>query len=182
MVAETLLVFIGGIVLLIDDNHAKAVERGEESTSRPHGDRCFARSQSRPLLKSFAGSKSAMEHRQSVSKPRSQAGHDLVGERNFRNQNQGLTADLQGRRHGPEVDLSFAAARYAVEQHCAGLSLPDRFGDRLQRVRLVGGEIQRNVPINRRSENIAGLELVFDDHEAALSQCAQNGGGGSRGQ
>ena len=120
VVAESLLVLVGGVVLLVDHDHAELLERGEERGARAHRDRRVAAAQALPLGEALGGPESAVQHRQSVAEARAQAAEDLVGQGDLGNQHQGLPPDAKGVGHRAQVDLGLAASGHAVEQEGLG--------------------------------------------------------------
>ena len=83
VVAEALVVLVGGVVLLVDHDDAKVVERGEQCAARANCDRDLAARESPPLLEPFAGLEAAVQDGDAVAKARAQPRHDLMGERDL---------------------------------------------------------------------------------------------------
>ena len=95
MVAEALLVLVGGVVLLVDHDDSEVLERSEERAARTHRDGRIARAQALPLLEALARAESAVQDRHPVSEAGPQPRHELVRQGDLRHQQQRLAAPVE---------------------------------------------------------------------------------------
>jgi hypothetical protein len=139
VVAEALFVLVGAVVLLVDHDETERLERREEGAARADGDRGLARAQPLPLREALAGAQTAVEHGDLVAETRPQPRHDLMGQRDLGDEDEGLSAGGEGLGDGLQVDLGLAAARDAMEQVAGGELALDRVADGREGLLLVVG-------------------------------------------
>ncbi len=156
-VAKALLLLEGGVVLLVDDDHAGMGERGEDRRPRAdhHGRLAAARGQ--PGTQTFLVGKPGVQHRDRHLKARPEAAHQLRREADFGDQHQGLAPGPQRVFDDVQVDLGLAAAGDALEQEgTVGPHCTAHGGDRLRlgrrergRRRAAGGRRETGAVLDR---------------------------------
>ena len=123
MVARTRALLVAGLVLLVDDDETKVAERAKERRAgadyhagRTAGDHI-------PLVQTLAGRKARMEHGDRLAKARTEAADGLGRKRDLGHEHAGRTAGRQHALNRREVDLGFAGAGDAVDQHHVAMSV-----------------------------------------------------------
>ena len=119
MVADTLILFVGALMLFIDHDQAEVGPRQKQRRAGADDDARFRRSDSTPDPLALARLNLRMPVGGLNPEPPLDPGQKLRGERNFGQQQQNLRAGGQGCRHRLEIDLSLARTGHAIEKHGA---------------------------------------------------------------
>ena len=127
LVAETILLLVGGIVLLVDHNQAQRGawrEHGRTGADHKPG---AARTGVLPGAQALAFIQSRMQHRRRGVEAGLEAGRELWRKPDLRRQEKALAARCQHLFHQVQIDFGLAAGRHAVQQ-VAGELLAGRHG------------------------------------------------------
>ena len=123
VVARAGALLVAGLVFLVDDDETKVAERAKERRAgadyhagRTAGDHI-------PLVQTLAGRKARMEHGDRLAKARTEAADGLGRKRDLGHEHAGRTAGRQHALNRREVDLGFAGAGDAVDQHHVAMSV-----------------------------------------------------------
>ena len=116
MVAPPLLLFIGAVVLLIDDDHAKVFKRGEERGTRADDNRRFTALCFLPCGQAFTVVKARVQHFNGSIKPLAKTGDGLRRQANFRHHHQRLLALFEHIFQHAKIDFRFARSGDARQQ------------------------------------------------------------------
>ena len=116
VVPESLLLLVGRVVLLVDDDEAQAAERGEDGRARPDHHARAAVADPSPLVPALARPEPAVQNGQNVAEAGAHAVHELMGEGDLRHEQQHVAPGGEGALGGGEEDLRLAASRDAVQQ------------------------------------------------------------------
>ena len=123
-------------MLFVHDDEAEALHRGEDRRAGSDGDSRFAARQAAPFVEAFAAGQAAVQHGKPGGKTGREALHELLGEGDFRHQNERRLALAQHGDNGAHENLGLAAAGNAVQQ--------DR---RAVRRRQLGLDLRQRVPL-----------------------------------
>ena len=116
VIAHAVLLLVGGVVLLIDDDQAEIGIGQEQRRARADHDRDVAGRDRRPGARPQALRELRMPFRRPHAEALGEAVEELRGQRDLRHQDQRLPAAPDGLRHRLEIDLGLAGAGDAVEQ------------------------------------------------------------------
>ena len=125
VVAGRLLLLVGMLVLLVHDDEAERFDGRKDGRAGADGNPRAALANLVPLVVPLAGGQMAVQHRhqglqRAGAEPRLEALDGLRRERDFRHEDNGALALLQGVGDGLQIDLRLAAAGDAVEQEGGG--------------------------------------------------------------
>ena len=124
MITRRFLLFVGRLVLFIDNDEAEIFQRRENSAARANHDPGAAGMNFVPFIVSLAFGEVAVQNGHIVlrlGKPAFEALDRLRRERNFGNKHDGAAAALQCGANSLQIDLSLATAGHAVQQNRARL-------------------------------------------------------------
>ena len=116
VIADAVLLLVGGIVLLIDDDQPEVGVRQKQSRTRPDHHRHIARRDRRPGARALARRELRMPFRRPHAEPLGKAIEELRGQRDLRHQDQHLFFAPDRFGHRLEIDLGLARAGHAVDQ------------------------------------------------------------------
>ena len=116
VVAQTVLLFIGKVVFLIDDDQAGPRQRGEDRRAGTNNNGCVAVAGSDPGIQSLAIIQAGMENHHRCAEALLKAAQGLGGQADLRDQYQRLVAAEQAALNGLQIDLGLAAAGYPFQQ------------------------------------------------------------------
>ena len=116
MVADTVLLLEGRLVLLVDHDETEIAPRQEQRRARPHHHFGRPRCDAEPHPLALARPDPRMPFRRLRLEPALDPFEKALGEGDFRQQQQHLPALRQRRRHRLEIDLGLARAGDAVDQ------------------------------------------------------------------
>jgi len=124
VVARVALVLVGRVVLLVDDDQAEALDRGEHRRARAHAHARLAAAQAQPLVEALAVAERRVQDRDGVAEALDEARHDLRRQRDLGHQDDRPLPPLERRADGLQVHLGLARAGDAVQEQILGRS-PD---------------------------------------------------------
>ena len=176
IVARGFVLLVGGLVLLIDNDHAGIFHRGKNRTSRPDDDPGMAGVDFVPFIVALAVGEMAVQDGDSIL-DFGEAGLEpldgLRGECDFRNQHQSGFARIEGVADGSQVDFRFARSGHTEKQNRA-LGIRHFLDHGLHRGHLLGvqhkfcpGDILLGVWIS-------GDHSRLDQNEAVLFEGPEN--------
>ena len=139
LVADPVLLLVGGVVLLIDDDQAKLGKRQKQRRARADNDARPAVGDRAPGAAPLALADLGMPLRRGGAEAVAKPLQPLRAERDFRQQHQHLPAGGEGCRDRGEIGLGLARAGDAVEQGDAETAGFDSGDKPASRKRLVGG-------------------------------------------
>ena len=144
VVDDALLLFVGALVLLVDDDKTEVSERQKQSRARADNHWRFAARHGRPDAFALALGQAGMPLGWSCAETRREAVEKLRGERNLRQQHQRLA--LLPQRFGDrlEVNLGLARSRHALEQGRRERAVGDEADEIIGRGALIGVEARRS--------------------------------------
>ncbi len=116
VVVHAFLLFVGLVVLFIDDNQPEIGIRQKQRRARADHDRDFAVGDRPPRARAFPRRQFRMPFRRAHAEPRGEAVEELRGERNLRHQDQALPAGADRIGHCLEINFGLARAGDTVEQ------------------------------------------------------------------
>ena len=123
VVARTGALLIASLVLLVDDDETKVAERAKERRAGADDHAGRTAGDHIPLVQALAGRKARMEHGDRLAKARTEAADGLGRKRDLGHEHAGRTAGRQHALNRREVDLGFAGAGDAVDQHHVAMSV-----------------------------------------------------------
>ena len=116
VIMRAVILLVGLVVLLIDDNETEIGVRQKQRRARADHDRRFARRNRRPVARAGARRQLRMPFQRPHAEARREAIEELAGQRDLRHQDQRLLAAADGLGDRLEIDLGLAGAGDAVEQ------------------------------------------------------------------
>lgn len=116
MVARLIVLLETRFVFFVEDNQAQVGQGRKHGRTAADQQAGFTAAQLPPRIVAFADAEVAVEHRHLARQASNKATHQLGREGNFGNQHKGLAAEPQRTGDCPQVDFSFAAASYAMQQ------------------------------------------------------------------
>jgi len=168
VIAHAILLLVGGIVFLIDNDQAEIGIRQEQSRACADNDTRFAIRHGAPGARALARRQFRMPGRRPCAEARGEAVEKLRGQRDLRHQDQALPAAADRVSHRLEIDLGLARAGDAVEQRDCVAALRHGLTQCRRRGTLVGGEIGGDeIGIGRRRHRLGrqhhGLQRALVD-------------------
>ena len=152
VVARVGLLLVGGVVLLVDADHAEARDGREDRGARADDDAGVAEGDPLALVAPLGLAERRVQDGDCVAEARGEAGERLRRQRDLGHEHDCAAAAREGVLAGAEVDLGLAAAGRAVEQEVAAARV-EGDGDALDRGRLRGRRGRRFR--GRRCERLA---------------------------
>ena len=141
VIAHAVLLFVGLVVLLIDDNEAEIGIRQKQRRARADHDRDFAVGDGLPGARALARRKFGMPFRRPHAEARSETVEELRGERDLRHENKSLPAGANRVGNGFEINFGLAGPGDAIEQRHRIFVLGDGGFQFIGGGFLIGGEI-----------------------------------------
>src|SRR5260370_22922028 len=141
MIDDALLLLVGAVMLLIDNDEAEICEREKESRARADNHLGASLGDIAPGAPSVGMADIGMPLDGRGTEARLEAREELGAERDLREQHDGLPSALERRRDSGEIDLGLARSGDAVEQRHAERIGPDLAGKQSCRRILVGGKV-----------------------------------------
>ncbi len=134
-IARCVFLVIGGFVGFVDDDLAEVANRGQEGGTRADNNQrlgrtvagCGAEEDVEPDLAAFGGGLAGMDEEDALAEGGFEDFDELTGEGDFRDEEDGGFAALEGFRGELEVDISFTAAGDAAEERSVPWGLLDSF-------------------------------------------------------
>ena len=168
VIGDAVLLLVGRLVLLIDDNESKPLERQEQGRACAGDDTHLARRHAGPDAGAPAARGAGMPFGRAHAEAAGEAIEELSGERNFRHQDEHLAAGRERRRDRFEINFGLARAGDAFEQRRRETAACHRGteyvrGLRLRQIeeRLGKGDVGRERDRLRRRQH--GLQRAFVD-------------------
>ena len=165
-------------MFFIHDDEAQVRRRGEDGGTGSDGYPHVAARQAAPFVEPFTPGKPAVEHRECGGEARGEALHELRGQGDFRNQDDGRPALLKDRGDRPHVDFGLAAARHSVQQDRGAVRVGEAGLDAFERARLGVVQHGRRRGLRRRCGNhppqVLGVQHL---HHPCLLQPLDRGRG-----
>ena len=141
VIAHAVLLLVGLVVLLIDDNEAEIGIRQKQRRARADHDRDFAVGDGFPGAGALARRKFGMPFRRADAEARGETVEELRGERDLRHEDEALPAGADRVGHRFEINFGLARAGDAVEQRHRIFVLGDGGFQFIGGGFLIGGEI-----------------------------------------
>jgi hypothetical protein len=173
-----LVLLVGGIVLLVDDDQPEVAQRRQHGGARADADARLAGAQARPLVVALARRELRVQDGDRVAEARHEARDDLRRQRDLRHEHDHVAPVGERRRGGAQVNLGLARAGHAVQEQ----ALPRlRRGDRGERGLLLSGQRRRRARgADRHVQGRAADDPRRDPHQPAGLEAAQGGEVGAR--
>ena len=158
-------------MLLVQDDHAQVLDRGEQRRARADDDPRLAALDAHPHAEALDIGHAAVQY-SDLAEARTEPGHRLGGEHDLRHQQDRAAALVEGGLDRAQVDLCLAAAGDALQQKRAGFARFELGRHARGGLLLVGREllVGRSLGGLIAPQGVAALLHVFDDHQAALGQ------------
>ena len=123
MIAHAILLFVSGVVLLIDNDKAEVRIGQKQCRARTDDHACFAGCHRVPGALAPARCKRGVPFGRTHPEPGAETIQELRGKRDLREQHQRLAAFAHNLRDRFEIDLGLARSRHAVDQRHAVAAL-----------------------------------------------------------
>ena len=117
MIARGLVLFVRGIVFLVDNDEPKIADRSENRASGPHHHASLPRPDPVPLVIPFAIGQRRMQHGDLVAETSREPTDRLRGQRNLRHENNRTTPLIQCTSNRLKIDFRLSTPRDAMEQN-----------------------------------------------------------------
>ena len=168
LIAHPVLLFVGRVVLLVDNDQAQFGERQEQRRARADDDPRAAGGDGPPGVAPLSLSDIGMPLRRKGAKSVAKALQPLRAKRDFRQQHQHLAADGERRGDRGKVGFGLARAGDAVEQSHAETACLDSTDQSPRGDRLVRGKRQTAPsPVRRpRAGGFGGDQALLDEPAA----------------
>ncbi len=170
------LLFVGGVVLLVDADDAEPGDRREDGRPRADDDRRSPARDSGALVAPLCLREPRMENGDAVTESRAQPAHGLRGKRDLGDEDDRAAPSLERRGTGLEIDLGLAASRRTLEQEVAAAGV-HRLDDALERPlltlaqRVWLGLAAERVPLAGRGPFAASFPLQRRDELEGAGGC-----------
>ena len=181
VVARGLVLLVGALVLLVDNDEARIGKRGEERRAGADDHAGLALAHEVPLVKALTGTEARVQDRDVVAEAAAEAAHGLRGEADLGHEDEGTAAVRERALDGVEVDLGLSGAGHAVDEHdvaAAGLAGGVDGGKR--RALAVGEGLRARGGGRRERRGLgraAHLAAALHEHDAAAGERGDGGGG-----
>lgn len=123
MVARAGALLVTGLVFLVDDDETQVAERAKERRTRADDNAGSTTGNHVPLVQALAGRKARVEDRDRLAKARAEAADGLGRQRDLGHEHAGRAACREHALDSGEVNLGFAGAGDAVNQHHVAMSV-----------------------------------------------------------
>ena len=151
VVDDALLLLVGALVLLVDDDEAEVGERQKQGRARADNHLRLPACRRRPDALALALGQTGMPFGGPRAETRSEAVEELRGERNLRQEHERLALLPQSFGDRLEIDLGLARAGHALEQGRRERAPGDEADEIIGRGALIGVEAGRaEIRIERR--------------------------------
>ena len=178
VIARRALLFVGGLLLLVDDHEPRPLQRCEKRGARADDDVGHPVEDAAPFVIAFAGRERGVQKRDAFAEARHEPRDDLRRERDLRHEDDDAVAHRERARRGTQVDLGLPARRDTVKQERraraeTGDDRPERVG--LSRGR---GRVAHRVVLAERelARDAAHAARAFE-HQTAFGERARRDGG-----
>ena len=143
VIDDALLLLVGALVLLIDDDEAEVGERQKERRARADNHGRLAACRRRPDAFALTLGQARMPFGRPCPEARGEAVEKLRGQRDLRQEHKRLALLSQGFRDRLEIDFGLARSRHALEQSGRERALGDEADEIIGRGALIGIEVRR---------------------------------------
>ena len=140
LIARRFLLFIGTVMLLVDDDHPQVAQRREYCRPSSHRHLTVPIADLFPLVEPLALGESAVQDGHPVTKPGTESTCDLGSEANLGHHHQGPALLLQHRFDNVEIDLGLARTGDSMQQQGGKGALLEKLLDPLDDVGLIGSQ------------------------------------------
>ena len=172
MVARTGALLVTGLVLLVDDDEAKVAERAKERRTGADNHAGRTAGDHIPLVQALASRKARMEHGNRLAKARAKAADGLGRQRDLGHEHAGRTAGCQHALNRRKVNLGFAGAGDAINEHHVAMSVQTGALNLRERLLLAVGECDRRLAACRGQRGLLAAATprtaLLHHHDAAL--------------
>ena len=143
VVARTGTLLVTGLMLLVDDDEAQVAERAKERRAGADYHASGTAGDHIPLVQALASRKAGMEHGDRLAKARAEAADGLGRQRDFGHKHARRATGREHALDGGEINLGFAGAGDAVDQHHVAMSVQTGALNLRERLLLTVGECDR---------------------------------------
>ena len=123
MVTRAGTLLVAGLMLLVDDDEAEVTERAKERRTRTDDHAGRTARDHVPLVQTLTGREARVEDRDRLAKARAEAADGLSRQRDLGDEHAGRTAGCQYALDRREINLGFAGAGDAVDEHHVTVSV-----------------------------------------------------------
>ena len=116
VVSNTLALFKGTVVLLVDDDDAEVLHRSEDSGPRPYNDLCVSREYAAPVLPPLVWFEAAVEDGDPLAEACLKPIEELWCERYLRHYHESGPSVFESLDDQLEVHLGFSTSRHTMEE------------------------------------------------------------------
>lgn len=159
-------------MLLVNDDEAQVVKRAKERRTCADDHAGRTAGNHIPLVQALAGRKPRMEHGDRLAKARTEAADGLGRQRNLGHQHAGRATGCKHALNGGEVNLGFAGAGDAVDQHHVAMSVQTGALNLRERLLLAVGKGVRRLAACRGQRGLLAAATprtaFLHHHDAAL--------------
>ena len=145
VIARAVLLLVGGVVLLIDNDEAQVRVWQEQRRARADDHRDFVLRDTRPSPCALARRDLGMPLRRRHAEPRREAVEELPGQRDLRHQDQHLLTAPYRLGHRLEINFGLARSGHAVDQRHAEAAVRDAQTQRIRCRALRRSELRQGV-------------------------------------
>ena len=157
VVDDAVLLFVGALVLLVDDDEAEVRERQKQRRARADDDARLSACRRRPGSFTLALGQPGMPFGRPGAETRGKPVEKLRGQRDFRQQHESLAPLPQDFGDGLEINLRLARSRHAFEQGRRERAISDALSEIVGRGALIGVEArQAEIRVKRRRARFRG--------------------------
>ena len=171
--------FVGLLVLLVDDDDAEMLEGAEQCRACAHHHAGGTGGDHVPLVKALTGRKARVKHRHGRTETRTEAPDGLRREGDLGDQNAGGAPACKDMLDGREIHLGFSRPRHAVDKNHVPPAGDSGLIDRIEGLTLAFGQAQgHRRPSRRESRFLPGpspCPALLDAHDAAFGKGAHDG-------
>ena len=173
VISRRFFLLVRGVVLFVDDDETKAVERCKDRRAGTHHDVHVSASDAMPLIVTLAVGQRAVLNRHAFAECGTEQRRDRRSERDLRDHEQHLPAPPTDVLRQPQIDLGLAAASDAVQERGAEFA---RVGERDQSIE------GRALLVGEHAGRVEGLTRGLTPHRGAFEWIAVLGLGSDRHQ
>ena len=170
VVPRALVLLVGPVVLLVDDDEPQVRNRREHRGAGADDDPRVALPHAPPLVVPLPRRELAVQHRHRPPEARARRAHEHRRQADLGHEDDRPPAPREGRLDGAEVDLRLPAARHAVEEERPERPSGEGVEHRPQRRLLVRGRLHRQELARGQPLGPAHVALLDDAQGSLLGQ------------
>ncbi len=170
VVPRALVLLVGPVVLLVDDDQPQVGNRREHRGAGAHDDPRVALPDAPPLIVPLPRRELAVQHRHRPPEARARRAHEHRRQADLGHEDDRPPAPRESRLDGAEVDLRLPAARHAVEEERPERPSGEGVEQRPQRRLLVRGRLHRQELARGQPFGPAHVALLDDAQGSLLGQ------------